>query len=515
MLAVAGLLFLAVSLAGAVGAYVAGAALRTGEAALPGFLGGDGLVAGVRGAVGLAWLGTAGLAAARTAGTRGDVDDHQGLLLATDVRNVVGGFVALEAAYYVVWAGAPLAFVVGGLAAGARAPLFPVAAVLAVAGLLAAAVPLGFAVGIAIRHLAVVFEPIARHRRLVGGVAFAAYLGLIVTGRLGNVVALLFDPVQAAPPSWLGDLLVLTMPVAGGSPVRAGVAVAASAALLGASLLAATRAARVHWYADPPDGDGESVETGSGFGADGPLAGLVGRPTRAVATATLLRARRAPLTMVYVLWPAFGAISVVQDVVQTGRIPTTLPYYMLLYVAWAAGAGLALNPLGNLSATLPATLVSRVSGRSFVAGHVLAGGLVGVPLAVVVVGASAVASPLALPVAAAVTGASVVAVLGACTLAVGVGTLFPRFGTVQVAGDREAHAPSKLGMAVYSLVLLLGVGAGIGGTWATGLAVGSDLAGVGRELLVGVAAGIALSSLAVPVVAAWYAGRRFDRYRLD
>lgn len=516
LLAVAALFFLALSAGAAVGAYAGGVALRTGGTGVPEFLGG-GLVPGARGALGIAWLGLTGLVAARTVGAKGDVDDHEGLLLATDTGNVVGGFVALEATYYLAWGGVPLALVVAGLALGARAPLLLVTGAAVVPALLAAAVPLGFAIGLVVRHLAVTFEPIARHRRVLGLAAFLAYVGLLVTGRLGNAFALLFEPAQALPPGWLADLLLLGLPAAAPSPLRAGVAVLACGGLLAASLAAGTRVARVHWFADPhdPADEDEPGTTASRFGTGGSLAGLVARPTRAIATATLLRARRAPLTMIYVLWPLFGAVSAIQDVVQSGDVPTTLPYYMLLYLAWAVGAGLTLNPLGNLSAALPATLVSRASGRSFVAGHVLAGSLVGVPVAALVVGATAVASPLSLPVAAAVTAASVVAVVGACTLATGVGTLFPRFGTVQVAGDREAHAPSKLAMAVYSLVLVLGVAAGIGGSWAAGLATASDAVGVPAELLVGVAAGVVLVSLAVPVVAAVYAVRRFDGYRLD
>lgn len=524
-LAVAGLMFTGISFGAASLLALLGRELRSGslgDLPVPG-----GVVGGVRGAVGLFAVGLLALATFRTIAQRGSVDEPETLLLAARVRDVVPGILLAETAGYLAWLAVPALFATGGFAWGARAPLVLLVLPVVLLGVLLPAIWLGFCLGVVGRHLATRYEPIARNRTAIALLAFLAYMGLVFGNGFAVLTEVLFEPLQSTPISGYADLLLLGTPNVDASPVRAGGAVLTSVALLAVAHVVSVRLATYHWFSDPAaEMEHERVEEGSRFGLGERLLAVVDRPTRSVVSVAWTRTRRAPIKLLYALYPLFLLVSDVQTVVRTGTIPSHLPWLLGLYVAWAVALAFALNPLGDDGPALAATLTAPVSGRQYVVGHVLAGAVVGIPAAVVVVAPVAVLSPLPAVEAAAAVGVAAVATVLAPLLAVGVGMTFPRFGSVQVAGNRKAVVPSKTALVAFSLTL---------GTIAGDAALAAS-AGT-RELLAAVANGLVdfatpwqlgldpawlwpisvvvlAAGVTTPLLSCVYAVRRFERFTI-
>jgi hypothetical protein len=279
-----------------------------------------------------------------------------------------------------------------------------------------------------------------------------------------------------------------------------------------------------HWLADRSVGEENgavAVRHVSEGRFDRLLGSVAARPTRAVALTLWRRSKRSPVRLVYVLYPLFGAASIVQDVIQKGFVPEYVPALMLVYVAWATGAAFTLNPLGDQGPTLPGTLTTGVTGRTFLRGHLLVGTLVGIPAVVLVVGGLGLFSPLSLPIVGLLIAGGVAVTTAGTALATGFGVVFPRFGSVSVVGNRKATAPSKTAAVTYSLGLLVTAGLAVP---AFVPAVTDGLATILREATaVGsptlVARAIGLGGLAVAFALAWgsyrFAAGKVDEFYLD
>jgi hypothetical protein len=475
-----------------------------------------------RGVVALLWLGVFVFVALRSMGKYGDVDAGDGLLTTLPVRDVVAGFVLAEAARFALVLTLPVGLVLGAFAFGASAPAVAVTGPVVGVLVLATAVPAGYATGIALREAFLGYEPLARYRTPVAVIAFVLYMSVFLTGNADSVVQLLYDPAKRTPLGWFADLLALGVPGLSSSPIRAVGAVALVGAIAPTGLAVGVWAANRHWLADRSADDAAEERRYDGESRFGRvLANVTSRPTRAVALTVWRRARRAPVRLVYVLYPLFGAASIVQDVIQKGFVPGYVPPLMLVYVAWATGAAFTLNPLGDQGPTLQGTLTTGVSGRTFLRGHLLVGTIVGTPAVVLVVGGLGVLSPLALPTVAVLVAAGVAVTAAGSALATGFGVVYPRFGTVSVVGNRQATAPSKLAAITYSLGILFTAGLavpafvpGVTDALATLLANSLDVTSAGI-----VARAIGLAGLATAFGLAWgsyrYAARQVDAFYLD
>jgi ABC-2 type transport system permease protein len=486
-----------------------------------------------RGGFALVWLFFAGIVVVRTVGTRGTLENDVGVLSIVPTREAVLGALVSEFALGLAYALPLLGVIAAGYSVGAGTYTFLVTAPVVAAALSATAVAVAYPVGLAIRHVVTRIEFVARHKGSFIVLAFAAYMALILSDVLGNVVVTLFEPLQAAPTAWFADLLLLGSP-AGASAPRAALAVLLVPVLAAASVVAATRVADRHWFADPvlagSEEDDADVDPNTDRHDDGllrrvedALAGYVGRGTAAVTALAWKRAARAPLKLLYVAYPLLFAIGFIVEIVQTGEVPPPAPAAALLFVAWAGAVVFTLNPLGDQGSALPATVLSAVSGREFVGAHVLAGAIVTVPLGTVLVAALAVAVPLDPDALAAVVVGTPLSVLVGSLFAVGVGMAFPRYEAVNVTRSTKAVVPSLLAFLAYSLFLLLVVAAA-GITYEPALE--PLVAGVASWLLpfglsvsgttVGLAARVALVPLAVaPFASAWYAVRRFNAVTVD
>ncbi|MDS0475208.1 hypothetical protein [Natrinema sp. 1APR25-10V2] len=481
----------------------------------------------VTGGTAVIWLFLILMTVMRTVTAVADVDEPAFLLLSTTVRNTVVGVIATEIVLFAIWL-LPVSIVFAAAFAYGAGTVLPAIAAPALIGLvLVSAVPVGFVLGVWIRHLLTVYEPIAQYRTLLFVAFWIVYFGVFVTGEFETVLGTLFTALQSSPLGWPGHVLLLGLP--GLEPSVTGLvgALVGSALAAGLAVAVAIPSARLHWFSDPARTEDEVIEeeTPSDRLA-GLLSGAVSRPVRTVTVTAIRRTKRAPIRLAYAAYPLFGAIGFAQQIIETGTVPSFMAVLFCLYAIWAAGVLFTLNPLGDLGPALPAVLTSTLTGRQAIRGRVLAGALVGVPLALVVSLAFGIVSPLSLERTAALVAGTTVGAVVTPALATGVGTAFPRFGSVNVTNNREAVMPSKTSFVVYTLAIVLPAVAAvvlyleapelIAGLLSS-LSAWTPLPAVtvpARAITIG-AWTVLLGGLVAPVVSYRYAVERFDWYALE
>lgn len=455
-----------------------------------------------------------------------DVDEPACLLISAPLRDVVVGLIGAELLFFALWL-TPVTLVLSGSLAYGAGTLLPVLAALAVlVVLLAVAVPVGFVLGVCIRHLLTVYEPIARYRTPLLVAVGVAYFGAIALGWIGPITAVLFELLGDSPLGWPGHVLLAGVPGVEFSAARALGGLVGVAVVVPAALFAGFRAAEFHWFADPARTENEAaadVESSDRLGAA--IGAVAPRPVRTVTVTAVRRTKRAPVRLLYVAYPLFMSLFFVQELVQTGSLPTVGALALSVYVVWGAGATFTLNILGDHGPAMESVLISTVSGREVVGGTTLAGVLVGVPAALLVSPVAGFVSPLSVTQTALLGAGTLLGVVVSPVLASGVGSLFPRFGSVRVMNKREAVMPSKTAFLVYTLAIVLPAGAaatlsvdGAASFVANALTALLSLSPavsptVTRGLVTAVAWLVLLAGLAGPFVSAWYAIDRFDSYR--
>jgi len=489
-----------------------GADLRTGGD-VPAFV----AVEQLRSLVSVMWLGVAGFVVIRTVNYRGDPDAPDGLLTTVTAFDAVVGLLLAETIVIAGWLAIPVAVLVGGFVVGSHA-VAPVLALPVVAAVvLAWAVPLGFLVGIGVRHALLTVEPLARNKTAITILASIAYFGLLITDAFGAALSAVFPLLAALPPGWIADLLVVDVPTFGTAPFRVLASLAITIGVVPALVLASARVAEAHWLADGviegDDGADADAESSAGASTSERLADLlpdgVGRPTRSVVRTVVLRARRAPVRLLYLAYPLFGAFPLAQDVYRTGAIPAYVPWLLAGFAVWAAGSAFTLNVLGDQGATMPAVLSAPGGGRHVVVGSAVAGTLLALVPGVGLVALVGALGPLAPVETAALAAVTAIGIVGATLLATGIGITFPRFGSVQVANNREATVPSKSAFAIYSLLVVPFVPI----CWL--LASASAPGSVAGALSLG-ASGLTVRAIAAIVLAIWLVlAAGSARYALD
>ncbi|MFA9417064.1 hypothetical protein [Natrinema sp. HArc-T2] len=481
----------------------------------------------VTGGIAVLWVFLVVISVMRTVTAVAAIDEPAFLLLSTAVRNTVVGIVTAEVTLYASVLLPLTALFAGAFAFGAGTPLPIVSATLAVAIVMGSAVPVGFVVGVWVRHLITVYEPIARYRTLLFAAFWLAYFGAIATGGLNDVMGTLFTALQASPLGWPGHVLLIGIPGFNPSTRAIAGAVVGAVFLVGVALAAAVPSAQRHWVADPARTDDETVdEEPASDRLEGLLSGTVSRPVRTVAITAIRRTKRAPIRLAYAGYPLLGALGFFQQIIELGTVPSFLTVLFCLYAIWAAGVLFTLNPLGDLGPALPAVITSTLTGWQAIRGRMLAGALVGVPLAFVVSLAFGVASPLGLERTAALTIATVAGAIATPALAAGIGSAFPRFGSVNVTNNREAVMPSKTAFAVYTFAIALPAGSAvvlyleapelIAGLIAS-VSAWTPLPSVSvsaRAITIGAWAAL-IGGLLAPVVSYFYAVERFEWYDFE
>ena len=410
---------------------------------------------------GVLWLFAVGLLTVDAVGSNGDLDADGYYLSVLSVPEVAGGKLLTSAAKFTPFV---LALAVPGhvgIALGAGQPLALVGCGVATLLTIVSGTAVGYPLGLALKGLVRRSATLTRLKPLLGGALGVAYVVVMFSGEFTTVVARI-EPVLRTPPlGWLGDLALVTTTGVGASPTGAAGALVAGVITAVTGTVLAVPAARYAWETDRarPADDGEGGDATPPADPVGRLLGAtpVGQSTRGVAVTTLRRVARSPLQLLFAAVPLFAAIPLAEQVLATGTVPWYAPWLVVWYGAWAAGAAVPLNPLGAQGATLPALLSSPASGGQVVRGHVLAAALPAAPLtaaAAVGVGVLGGQSP---PELAAVGVAAVGVVVAASVLAAGVGTVFPRFETLDFGNAREAVPPSKVAFGVFGTALSLSV----------------------------------------------------------
>jgi hypothetical protein len=434
----------------------------------------------------------------------GDIDVRDGYLTTVPARDVVGGlllagFVRSVAVFLVPLLAASVAF-----ALGANAPLALPLGVLAVLAVTVTSFLVGFPLGTAVTYLLGQSEFVDRYKTALAAAAFLGYFALIFTNALGEVVQPVLEAAQASPVAWYGDLVLLAVPAADASALRAAAVLAGSLAVSLAAVPASIRACERRWYDDKARAGVRETDSVTG----GRLDGLLGRRTAWVARKSWLRARRAPIKLLYVAYPVFVLFTPLQNSFEAGFVTAGLATTVTLYSAWSAGALFTLNPLGDEGAVLPVTATTGVSGRQFVGGLVAASALVGTPVTAALALVLGVLSPLSALATACTVAAALALPTLAAAVAAGVGTVFPKYEATTITRSREAVVPSMWAFGVYTIVFLVTAGFATGfqnpiavdlltdslGVSAAavnvgGLAVGLLIAGVAAALAVRTAVG--------------------------
>jgi ABC-2 type transport system permease protein len=442
-------------------AYFLGSALRTGSIDLP-------IRYARGGAIGVV-LAVAYSAGARAVQQTGAIDRADGILTTVASHDVVAGLVLSEFIRFYAILGVPIVVLAAAFAVGASSVASFVTAVVALVALVALGILIGYPLGLLVKLGFARSKLLARSKLIIGILAVVVYLWVIFGADFDAIVAPLLGVVGVVPIAWFADLALAFTPgvaVAWSRVIGALVTVVVGIPLLFAVSI---RLAERLWYTDSvrperstgPTTNQESSATTDMFGgglsgvSTGVLSRLVTEPTLAAARKSWLRARRAPIKLSYIIYPAFLLISPVQQAVQTGQIPATLPVLVGVYGAWMTGAAFALNPLGDEGAVLPVSLTATpASGRRLIRGVILSG-VIGVPITVIATVVLGVFSSLSVlsVVATAVVGA--VLCIGGAALAAGVGVAYPRLETVNITGSREAVVPSLSAFTVFTLVLFI------------------------------------------------------------
>jgi len=404
------------------------------------------------------------------------------LLTSAPTRAIVLGKVLYLLATWLV----PLSFtflIVFAYAAGARAPLFLVAVVLALLPVLALTMLVGMSLGyllwLGVNRLGL---PERLRRLLTASISVVVFVAAFTIGiLLGQAGAAptasqlpTGDPLT--PLGWYADLFFVGSPMA--EPLGPRTALAAVLLLAAVPLAFATllRLAPRYWYATPPQADEgeESPEIADVPSFEQPPSALIGRTEQSVlgasqtlrVTAGYLRdAYRRPDQFVYLFYYLFpvvaGLISVAVDV--PSAAPTGVGVALVVLGVWFAGGVFCLNPIGSEGTMLTQIVLAETPARTFVHARLLAGAAVGLALAVPgTLLAGLTAGFVSVPAAVIGTALVVGTVFASASVALGLGAVLPTFEAIEVFDSVETLAPSRLAGLIHGGLTASLLGAAVG-----------------------------------------------------
>ncbi|WP_254766006.1 hypothetical protein [Salinilacihabitans rarus] len=424
----------------------------------------------VRGMVATVWLFGAFVVAQRVATARPRAEAEPLVLTTVSTRTAAVGLAIAEALRALAYVTPPALALTAAAVYLFGSPLSLLAVPAAWLLLVAGAVVAGSLAGYAVAWLVATVPFVSRHRTGLGGVAVLAFFGGYAALQSAGVGSVGYDLLAWLPIGWLADLAVVGTPVAGSGRRAAGAIGATALVCVGGGALI-DRATAALWFTDPvtvDDGSSgaESASTAGRRDRDAlsasvrPLAipAVVGAPTRRVAEWTLLRTRRDPRRLTFLLVPVVGAGSALMNVgVQSGAPRPLLAPLCAVVLPWIAGAAFAVNPLGDEGTTLPATLLA-VDGRRYVRGVSLPGLLLGLPTVVVATAATGVAAAYSPSQVLGLVLIGAYLTLVAVGTAPAVGMRLPRFSPIRV-GRGRAVLPPRLAAVVLHAGLTLAPGA--------------------------------------------------------
>jgi len=392
------------------------------------------------------------------------------LLTATSPRAVLAGVTIHTTIQLVGFVLVPTFLFAGGFALGAGMPLVLLTTVLAVIPLFTAVSMLGTVVGQLV-VLGLLESRVLRTASRVFGLVLLLVLMALSYAAMAPVMGV-SEPL--APLATVARPAVLYLAFAFlGTPF--GPELDAGTLLVGAFVVTsvpglfavATRLAPRLWFADAtPTGllqrDASAV-TGTTPAAEG----ATGRPVRAFP----LRTGPRPLVVALGLWARwlripvrFSALFPLVIVLVTGLFtavgdPGSLPLVVggaLVFAGvYVSGAVFGLNPLGEAGAMRTVEFLSPTTPRTLVLGHVLAGLLVGTPVAVVGAAILAAVVGLSVPTTLAIGILTVVSTVASGGAAVGIGSILPSTDAHRTYRGYEVATPSQWALVAYMITAML------------------------------------------------------------
>jgi hypothetical protein len=423
----------------------------------------------VSGMIALFWLFGVFIVAQRVASARPRIDAEPLMLTTVSSRTAAGGLLVAETLRVLAYLGLP-ALTLTGVVLYLFGPSVSLVSLPFAAVLFAAtAVVGGSIVGYAVAWLVATSRFVARHKTVLGSVVALLAMGgyaltLLPQTGFGGQAALAWLPV-----GWFADLAALGTPITGARGRVVGALLGSVIILVGGGIVV-ERVTAALWFTDPisidddaavehadrpTDSDTQPTQHRDALAASiRPLTipPIVAAPTRHVAEWTLLRTRRDPRRLMFLLMPVFlFGSSIISTGVQSGSIRTFAAPLCAIVLPWMAGVLVAMNPFGDEGAVLPVTLTT-VSGTQYVRGLILPGLLFGLPVVVVVTAGAALFSPDGLVPSLVLVLLSVYLTVVAAAIAPAIGMRFPRFSAISI-GQRRAVLPPR----ITAVVLHLGV----------------------------------------------------------
>ncbi|WP_238386788.1 hypothetical protein [Natrialba swarupiae] len=504
----AGIFFIPMAFGGLAGAFFFGHSIASGSLESPRSWGRLVFV--------YAWIFAAGFGGYRAYSTALRPDRLDGMLTTVSHREFLGGLVYSEVLLWGIPAVVYSALASIAFAAGVRSvaaiPFFLLAFALALSTALAA----GHLVALAVRNAGVRSRLLTRLRTVVFILIGLVYFAVIFTQNFAAVLDPLLWALEPTPVGWYGDLALLGT-ASEVSLVRAIGAVVSSVVFLLACVSVLPRFAELLWYTDGIHVEHEvESATGSPATAESRLAAVLPRSAVGVVWTDWRRAKRAPITLSFVLYPLVLLINPILTVVRTGTVGSSFPLWIALCSAWVAGVLFSLNVVGSEGAVLPTTLLSDEPGRAVVVGHAFAGAALLAPIAAPATLALSLLSPHSIGTTLSLTLGTVVLVACAGLIASGIGASIPKFEAVNVSRSTRAVVPSVVAFGVFSVVLsviavplLAGHSVLVGGGIASLLGTSHALVAAASTAVTGAIA------LSVGALSARHAVRTVDSYHFD
>lgn len=425
-----------------------------------------------------AMLGLSVIAALESVQQLGSESVRSLLLTSVSTRAIIIGKVCSLFVSWVILVTVGLSVVIS-YSAGARTPLFPVAVMLALLPLfvlvLLVGLLLGYLLWLAIERLGL---PEGMRQLLTAVLYVVIIMGMFAGGSFvggstaeGGLTGLIPTGDPMIPLGWYADLFFLGSPLATtigpNTVLAAGLVLAAIPLCFGAVVRLAPR----YWYASPVESEPDPGQS-SAVDADllpsetiGRLPGTVtGRsPTLRVAAGYLRSVKRRPSQLVFLAYYLFpvAPVLVQQLIGNPSAAPLTLGASLVLLGVWLAGGVFCLNPLGSEGTMLSQLVLAERPAKTFVHARLLLGSVLGVFLSVVGIALFAAVNEQ-VPLYAA--GPAVVfvgmAVLASAGFGLGIGSVLPKFESVEIFESVETVAPSLIAAVVHAvLTALLLVGA--------------------------------------------------------
>lgn len=412
----------------------------------------------------LFWLFEVFIVGQRVISARTHIEAEPLLLTTVSARAVAGGLFIAETlrnlAYLGLYAVVLTGVAIFLLGSWLSLVFIPVSTVL----FTATAVVVGMVCGYAVAWLTATSPLIMRHKTVLG------VIGAII---IMSVYALFLYPQlsivsQASlawlPMGWFADLAAIGTPFAGSS-VQAYGALFGSVVLLLVSSAIIEREAVALWFVDPVSTD-EGTKTSQPIHHSALTAAvkpimvprIVSIPTRRVAEWSLLRTRRDPNRLTFILVPVFAIGSLlVSSGLQSMSLSAVIAPACAVVLSWLAGALFALNPLGDEGRVLPVTLTT-VSGRQYTRGLMIPGLLIGIPAVLTITAIVSVLSPYTLIKQSYIIVLCVFLTSISVAIAPAIGMRFPRFSAISVGQSQDVRPPRMSAVIIhFAAVVVPGV----------------------------------------------------------